>query len=69
MKYYFSEHDPVGIGGPTNFNPFTNTQNSAAALKSNPAAVLKAAPVSFPPAAAGAAGGEQPAAGRASQRR
>ena len=24
-KYYLMERDPVGIGGPTNFNPFTNT--------------------------------------------
>jgi len=53
VKYYFAERDPVGVGGPTNFNPFTNTQNSAVALKSNPAAVLKAAPVSFPSVAAG----------------
>ncbi len=53
VKYYFAERDPVGIGGPTNFNPFTNTQNSAVALKSDPAPVLKAAPVSFPSVAAG----------------
>ena len=29
VKYYFAERDPVGVGGPTNFNPFTNTANSA----------------------------------------
>ena len=29
VKYYFAERDPVAIGGPTNFNPFINTANSA----------------------------------------
>jgi hypothetical protein len=29
VKYYLSERDPVAIGGPTNFNPFTNTATSA----------------------------------------
>ena len=36
VKYYFSERDPVAIGGPTNFNPFVNTANSAKALNSDP---------------------------------
>ena len=27
-KYYFIERDPVAIGGPTNFNPFTNTEKA-----------------------------------------
>ena len=38
VKYYLAERDPVGIGGPTNFNPFINTANSAATLKSAPTA-------------------------------
>jgi sugar phosphate isomerase/epimerase len=52
-KYYFAERDPVAIGGPTNFNPFNNTADSAVALKGNPAPTLKAAPVAFPSVAAG----------------
>ena len=55
VKYYLAERDPVGIGGPTNFNPFTNTANSAAALRSAPAPVLQAAPKAFPSVAAGTA--------------
>ncbi len=36
------------IGGPTNFNPFNNTADSALALKGDPAPTLKAAPVALP---------------------
>jgi sugar phosphate isomerase/epimerase len=54
-KYYFAERDPVGIGGPTNFNPFTNTANSALALKGNPAPAMKAFPQQFPSVPAGTA--------------
>ena len=54
VKYYFAERDPVAIGGPTNFNPFVNTANSARALKSDPAPVLYAYPPTFPSVAAGA---------------
>ncbi len=52
-KYYFAERDPVGIGGPTNFNPFNNTADSALALKGDPAPTLKASPIAFPSVAAG----------------
>jgi sugar phosphate isomerase/epimerase len=48
VKYYLAERDPVAVGGPTNFNPFVNTANSAAALKSAPAPVLYAYPPTFP---------------------
>jgi sugar phosphate isomerase/epimerase len=54
VKYYFAERDPVAVGGPTNFNPFVNTANSAKALKSDPAPVLYAYPPTFPSVAAGA---------------
>jgi len=54
-RYYFAERDPVGIGGPTNFNPFTNTANSALALKGNPAPSMKAFPQQFTSVAAGTA--------------
>jgi hypothetical protein len=53
-KYYLAERDPVAIGGPTTFNPFVNTANSAKALKSDPAPVLYAYPPAFPQTAAGA---------------
>ena len=53
VKYYFAERDPVAVGGPTNFNPFVNTANSARALKSDPAPVLYAYPPTFPQTAAG----------------
>jgi sugar phosphate isomerase/epimerase len=53
VKYYYAERDPVAVGGPTNFNPFVNTANSAKALKSDPAAVLYAHPPVFPATAAG----------------
>ena len=55
VKYYLSERDPVGIGGPTNFNPFTNTEASANSLKSAPAAVLYAYPPQFTSVPAGTA--------------
>ena len=51
-KYYFAERDPVAIGGPTNFNPFNNTADSAVAMKGDPAPTLKASPQSFPSVAA-----------------
>jgi sugar phosphate isomerase/epimerase len=54
VKYYFAERDPVGVGGPTNFNPFVNAANSAKALKGDPAPVLHATPPAFPSVAAGA---------------
>jgi sugar phosphate isomerase/epimerase len=54
-KYYLMERDPVGIGGPTNFNPFINTANSVRAMKSDPAPVLKAYPQQFPSVPAGTA--------------
>jgi hypothetical protein len=55
VRYYFAERDPVGIGGPTNFNPFTNTADSAANLKSAPIGVAKAAPQQFTSVPAGTA--------------
>ena len=60
VKYYYAERDPVAIGGPTNFNPFVNTANSAKALKSDPAAVLYAQPPVFPQTAAGTVGATVP---------
>jgi len=61
-KYYLSERDPVAVGGPTNFNPFVNTANSANAMKGAPAGVLSADPQSFPsvPAGTPAAANQQP---------
>ena len=41
-KYYFMERDPVAIGGPTNFNPFTNTDNALKAMRADPAPTLYA---------------------------
>jgi hypothetical protein len=55
VKYYMMERDPVGIGGPTNFNPFVNTANSLKAMKGDPAPVLQTAPTTFPSVAAGTA--------------
>ena len=52
-KYYLSERDPVAVGGPTNFNPFVNTANSANNLKSAPIGVLAADPQQFTSVAAG----------------
>ena len=37
-KYYFAERDPVAIGGPTNFNPFNNTADSAVDAQGRPGA-------------------------------
>jgi hypothetical protein len=61
-KYYFAERDPVAIGGPTNFNPFNNTADSAVALKGDPAPTLKAAPMLLPsvPAGTAAAANQKP---------
>jgi sugar phosphate isomerase/epimerase len=61
-KYYLMERDPVGIGGPTNFNPFINTANSVRNAKGDPAAVLKALPQQFAsvPAGTSAAGNQLP---------
>jgi sugar phosphate isomerase/epimerase len=55
VKYYLSERDPVAIGGPTNFNPFTNTEASANSLKSDPVGVLYAYPPTFAKVPAGTA--------------
>jgi sugar phosphate isomerase/epimerase len=55
VKYYFAERDPVGVGGPTNFNPFNNTADSATNLKGDPIGVAKAAPQQFSSVPAGTA--------------
>ncbi len=68
-KYYFMERDPVAVGGPTNFNPFTNTENSMKAMRADPAPTLYAAAPVFTSVAAGTAGGRQPGPGRRHQRR
>ena len=47
-RYYFSERDPVALGGATNFNPFTNAGDGAKALRADPKPSLKAAPKLFP---------------------
>ena len=52
-KYYFMERDPVAVGGPTNFNPFTNTENSMKAMRADPAPTLYAAAPVFPLGPAG----------------
>jgi sugar phosphate isomerase/epimerase len=54
-RYYFMERDPVGVGGATNFNPFTNADNSLKAMRGAPAPTLHAAPVLFPSVPAGTA--------------
>ncbi|HEX6024856.1 MAG TPA: hypothetical protein VFZ00_22890 [Solirubrobacter sp.] len=54
-RYYFMERDPVGIGGATNFNPFTNADNSLKAMRGAPAPTLHAAPQLFPSVPAGTA--------------
>ena len=54
-RYYLMERDPVGIGGPTNFNPFTNADNSLKAMRGNPAPTLFAAPQLFASVPAGTA--------------
>jgi sugar phosphate isomerase/epimerase len=52
-KFYLMERDPIAIGGPTNFNPFTNTENSLKAMRADPAPVLYAYPPTFPSVPAG----------------
>jgi sugar phosphate isomerase/epimerase len=52
-KYYFMERDPVAIGGPTNFNPFTNIENAMKAMRADPAPTLYAYPPVFNSVAAG----------------
>jgi hypothetical protein len=47
------ERDPVGIGGPTNFNPFTNTENSLIAMRGDAAPVLYTTPPAFTSVPAG----------------
>jgi sugar phosphate isomerase/epimerase len=61
-KYYFAERDPVAIGGPTNFNPFNNTADSAVAMKGDPAPTLKASPLLLDsvPAGTAAAANQKP---------
>ena len=55
-KYYFMERDPVGIGGPTNFNPFVNTANSMKAMRADPSPMLYAGAPVFTSVAAGTTG-------------
>ena len=69
VKYYLSERDPVALGGPTNFNPFTNTVNSAAALRSNPVGVALRLPADVPVGPGRHARGRQLGAGHRHQRR
>ena len=52
-KYYFMERDPVAVGGPTNFNPFTNTENALKAMRADPSATLFAAAPVIPSQPAG----------------
>ena len=52
-RYYFMERDPVSVGGPTNFNPFTNIENSMKAMKADPTPTLFAYPPVFNSVAAG----------------
>jgi hypothetical protein len=47
------ERDPVNVGGPTNFNPFTNTENSLIAMRGDAAPTLYAPAPTFPSVAAG----------------
>jgi sugar phosphate isomerase/epimerase len=54
-RYYFSERDPISLGGPTNFNPFTNAGDGAKALRADPVGSLKAAPKLFPSVPVGTA--------------
>ena len=68
-KYYFMERDPVGIGGATNFNPFTNADNSLKAMRADAAghAVRRPADVHVGRGRHGRGG--QPGAGHRHQRR
>jgi sugar phosphate isomerase/epimerase len=52
-KFYLMERDPIGIGGPTNFNPFTNTENSLKSMRGDAAPVLYAPAPAFASVAAG----------------
>ena len=52
-KFYLMERDPVGVGGPTNFNPFTNTENSLIAMRGDAAPVLYAPAPTFTSVPAG----------------
>ncbi|RKQ93231.1 sugar phosphate isomerase/epimerase [Solirubrobacter pauli] len=52
-RYYFSERDPVALGGATNFNPFTNAGDGAKAMRGDPKPSLKASPKLFPSVAKG----------------
>jgi len=54
-KFYLMERDPIAVGGPTNFNPFTNTENSLKAMRGDPAPVLYAPAPTFPSVPAGTA--------------
>ncbi len=54
--FYYMERDPVAVGGPTNFNPFTNIENSMKAMRANPSATLYAYPPVFNSVAAGTPG-------------
>src|SRR3954451_1786736 len=54
-RYYFMERDPVAVGGPTNFNPFTNIQNAMKAMRADPTPTLFAYPPVFNSVAAGTA--------------
>ena len=68
-KYYFMERDPVGVGGPTAFNPFTNTDNAMKAMRGDPAPTLYAAAPVFTSVAAGTPGAANQVPGRRHQRR
>ena len=68
-KYYFAERDPVGIGGPTNFNPFNNTADSAVALKGDPAPTLQGRTGRLHVGPRGHRRGREPEADRRHQRR
>ena len=68
-RYYLMERDPVGIGGPTNFNPFTNADNSLKAMRGNPAPTLFAAPQLFATRARRYRRGRQPDADHRDQHR
>src|SRR3954453_21302815 len=52
-RYYFMERDPVAVGGPTNFNPFTNIENSMKAMGPDPTPTLFPYPPVFSSVAAG----------------
>ncbi len=52
-KFYLMERDPIGVGGPTNYNPFTNTENSVKAMRGDPAPTLYAQAPAFTSVPAG----------------